>query len=125
MIRAIKHAAGREKIGLDDASLRRRRFAERLVKRGITWDVVDHVLRATEGKEAVHVDVGERPAEGVKRPESIMLGAHQSLFFRRRGEEQDGASGRRPHLLVSLSNCQKSGGSGGVVERAVVNLIAR
>src|SRR5262249_20448990 len=69
MIRAIQHAAGWEKIGFDDAALRRRLLIERLVKRGITEGEVNNVLRATEGKEAVHVDVGERPIEWVKRSE--------------------------------------------------------
>src|SRR5262249_6488425 len=124
MIRTVKHAAGGEKIGFDDASLRRRLLIERLVKRGITEGEVNNVLRATEGEEAVHVYVGERPAERVKRLESVMLGAQQPFFFRRCGEEQDGASGRRLHLLVSLSHYQKSGGSSGVVKRAFVNLIA-
>src|SRR5262249_22598332 len=108
----------------DNASLRRRRFVEQLIKRGITGDVVDHVLRATEGKEAVQVDVGERPAEGVKRTETVLLGAYQSFFFSRSGEEQDGAPRRPPHLLESPSDRQKSGGSSGVVECAVINLIA-
>src|SRR5215468_4987438 len=75
MIRAIKHARGGEKIGFDDASLRRHRLIEILVKRGITGGEVNDVLRATERKEAVHVYVGERTAERVKRPEGVMLGA--------------------------------------------------
>src|SRR5215510_11390565 len=58
MIRAIKHTAGWEKIGFDNASLRRSRFDERLIKRGVTEGEVNDVLSATEGKEAVHVDIG-------------------------------------------------------------------
>src|SRR5262245_64361286 len=94
MIRAIKHAAGGEKIGFDDASLRRSDLIDHLVKRGKAGGEVNNVLRATERKEAVQVDIGERPAEKVERLESVMLGAQQSYLFRRYGEEQDGGSGR-------------------------------
>src|SRR5262245_37918131 len=103
MIRAIQHAGGGKKVGFNEAYLSRRNLIDDFVKRGIAGGEVNNVLSATEGKEAVHVDVGERPAEGVKRPESVMPGAQQSFFFRRSGEEQDGASGRRLHLLVGPS----------------------
>src|SRR5262245_65951005 len=69
MIRAIKHAAGGEKIGFDDAPLRRSDLIDHLVKRGITGGEVNNVLRATERRSEERRVGKECGSQGATRRE--------------------------------------------------------
>ena len=70
------------------------------------------------------VESGNGLGRRVERVPAVVQRAQQALFFRRHGEKQHGSAGRHGRLAEGARKFDQSGGSAGVVGRAVEDPIA-
>ena len=125
VVAAIVRAALGMTLGLHVATLPLGdRHADVVQRRGAEADRF-HVGGPAELVGAVHVDVRDRLGERVERVLRVIARAEQALLLRGDGQEQDAA----PHALggrqrlEGLCELEEHGGAGGVVGRAIVDLI--
>ena len=125
MVGAVEEALFGFGVGRDGAPLRRRCVSRNVVERGVAEADQCDVARPAPLVDAVLVDLGQSLVERVERVLGVILRAEQSLLLGGDREEEYRALRGSLKFGERLGDFEQGGDARSVVNRAVVNLIAR
>ena len=122
MVGAIIIALFRRRLQRGDAALRRQGAVEIGVELRLALADHHHIPGEPGDAERVHVDAANGLGEGKNGVLAIIGRTQQARFLRRHRQEHLAAVGR-PGLHIGLCQRDQRGGAGGVVDRAVADVV--
>src|SRR6188768_4050118 len=125
LIRAVERTPIRKLVPLDRATEGGGDVRDDCVERGFASADLRDVSGAPPNIAAIVVQIGGNFSGGERQVFGEILRAEQARFFRAWEEHEDRAAGRGGQRLQRLHDRQYLGHAGAVVERAVVDRVAR